>query len=132
MTSGRAVVRAVDVVAGSIDKRDGTAGVGVEYWVQNSFICVGDPDKMQPAERRSKSLPPRALTDWFATLAPPCDEIVEMRRGGGGKRCRRCRGRKGDRCKCLSKAAAAAQKALGSGAERALPVARLRSSVPVA
>jgi hypothetical protein len=129
MATGHVVVRATSADAGALDERDNNAGMDFEYWVQNSFICVGDPDKMKPAERRSKSLPPIAFIDWCDTLAPPCIDSVEVqRRSSGGKRCKRCRGRKGDRCKCVSKAAA--QKALGSDAvEGASPIAKLPPSL---
>lgn len=104
----------------------GHGRVEVEYWVQNSFICVGDPDKIHLPERRSKSLPPRAFMDACNTSATCCNELVKVqRRSKGGTRCKRCRGRKGDRCRCVSKATS--RKAMGTdAADGEFPVARLR------
>jgi len=127
MRAGHIVVRVANFGAGAPDERGNNAGVDVEYWVQNSFICVGDPDKMKPAERRSKSLPPRASIDCCDTLAPACNDSVEVqRRSGGGKRCKMCRGRKGDRCRCVSKAVS--QKALRSNAVEG--ASRIAKSLP--
>jgi len=106
----------LDIVGvGSLDEQSKITALGVTYWVQNSFICVGDPDKIQPPARRSKSLPPVTLLDGCNIPAPPCNVSIDVqRRGNGGKRCKRCRGRKGDRCRCVSKSTS--RKAFGGEA----------------
>ncbi|CAK0870676.1 unnamed protein product [Prorocentrum cordatum] len=93
-----------------------------EHWVKNSFICVHDQDQMGqmqlPVRRKSQSVPPLVASGGGdekslaprsvdrsepVVLGPP----VPAASSKGGRRCQRCRGRKGARCRCALKRAAA-------------------------
>ncbi|CAK0839726.1 unnamed protein product [Prorocentrum cordatum] len=105
MAARLVVVREGILGASAPDKRDEIVGVEVKFWVENTFVCVADPDKIRLPEKRCRSLPPRKSVELRETSAPPRNGNAEVQHiRNRGKRCKWCRGRKGDSCRCIYKA----------------------------